>query len=58
MSNRAYRLIALHQKIDGAILREMRRRVPSRLQLLRLRAMRVELKQRLNALLTPKTATA
>jgi hypothetical protein len=57
MSHRAYRLITLHQTVDEAISLEMKRQSPNRLRLLRLRTMKLALRQRLGALLNWRAAT-
>lgn len=58
MSNRIYRLQTLHQRVDEAISLEMQCKRPSRVRLLRLRASKLLLKKRLNALTIQQLATA
>lgn len=58
MSNRIYRLQALHQRVDEAISQEMKSIKPSKLRLLRLRASKLLIKKRLNALTRHRLAAA
>ncbi len=47
MSTEAYRLTTIHQSLDDSIRREMDRRTPNRMRLLRLKKMRLAVKDRL-----------
>lgn len=49
MSNFTYKLTQLHQKLDQQIRVEMKRRVPDSLNLLRLKRLRLHVKDRLHA---------
>ncbi|HEX9948064.1 MAG TPA: DUF465 domain-containing protein [Allosphingosinicella sp.] len=57
MSSSAYRLTHIHRRLDDAITREMRRRLPDSLKLLRLKKLRLAVKDRL-ATLMRKTLAA
>jgi len=56
MSMEAYRLTTIHQGLDEAIRAEMKRRAPDSLRLLRLKKLKLAVKDRL-ALLVRKTRT-
>jgi hypothetical protein len=59
MSNKAYRLTAIHQWVDQAIERELRHEAKSDpLRLLRLRSVRLAIKKRLDLLATSALALA
>jgi hypothetical protein len=59
MSNKAYRMTSIHQWVDQAIERELRHEAESDpLRLLRLRAVRLAIKNRLRLLATSALATA
>lgn len=58
MLNKIYRFQTLHQRVDEAISLEMKFRRSSRLRLLRLRASKLLLKRRLNALTIQRLAAA
>jgi hypothetical protein len=45
-----YKLLQLHHKVDEQIRAEMKRRVPDSLQLLRLKRLKLRVKDRLHAL--------
>jgi hypothetical protein len=45
-----YNLMQLHRKVDEQIRAEMKRRVPDSLQLLRLKRLKLRVKDRLHAL--------
>ncbi len=51
MSSATYRLTRIHRSLDDAIRAEMRRRLPDSLKLLRLKKLRLAVKDRLAALL-------
>ncbi len=51
MSSSTYRLTQTHRRLDDAISREMRRRLPDSLKLLRLKALRLLVKDRLAKLM-------
>jgi hypothetical protein len=51
MSSSTYRLTRIHHSLDEAISSEMRRPVPSSLKLLRLKKMKLAVKDRLSALM-------
>ena len=51
MSSTAYRLTHIHRRLDEAITREMTRRLPDSLKLLRLKKLRLAVKDRLTALM-------
>jgi uncharacterized protein len=51
MSSVAYRLTRIHHSLDDAIRREMDRRLPDSLRLLRLKKLRLAVKDRLASLL-------
>ena len=51
MSIQAYRLTAMHQRLDEAIRDEMRRRLPDSIRLLRLKKLKLAVKDRLAALM-------
>ena len=51
MSATAYRLTHIHRRLDEAIRRETTRRLPDSLKLLRLKKLRLAVKDRLTALM-------
>ena len=51
MSSSTYRLTRIHRSLDDAISHEMRRRLPDSLRLLRLKKLRLAVKDRLAALM-------
>jgi uncharacterized protein len=51
MSSATYRLTRIHRSLDEAITQEMRRRLPDSLKLLRLKRLRLAVKDRLTALM-------
>lgn len=51
MSSTAYRLTHIHRRLDDAITSEMSRRLPDSLKLLRLKKLRLAVKDRLAALM-------
>lgn len=51
MSNSTYRLTHTHRRLDDAISREMSRRLPDSLKLLRLKKLRLLVKDRLAKLM-------
>jgi hypothetical protein len=51
MSSVAYRLTRIHRSLDDAIRLEMERRLPDSLRLLRLKKLRLAVKDRLTAML-------
>ena len=50
MSTQAYRLTLAHQRLDEAIRAEMTRRLPDSIRLLRLKKLKLAVKDRLAAL--------
>ncbi|HEX8449199.1 MAG TPA: DUF465 domain-containing protein [Allosphingosinicella sp.] len=56
MSSTAYRLTHIHRRLDEAITREMTRRLPDSLKLLRLKKLRLAVKDRLTALMRRSVA--
>ncbi|HEX8126967.1 MAG TPA: DUF465 domain-containing protein [Allosphingosinicella sp.] len=51
MSSTAYRLTHIHRRLDEAITRETTRRLPDSIKLLRLKKLRLAVKDRLTALM-------
>ncbi|GAA4812546.1 hypothetical protein GCM10023232_04790 [Sphingosinicella ginsenosidimutans] len=51
MSSSTYRLMAIHRSLDDSIRKEMRRRMPDSFRLLRLKKMKLAVKDRLTALM-------
>jgi hypothetical protein len=51
MSSSTYRLTHIHRRLDDAITDEMRRRMPDSLKLLRLKKLRLAVKDRLATLM-------
>ena len=51
MSSATYRLTQTHRRLDDAISEELRRRLPDSLKLLRLKRLRLAVKDRLTALM-------
>ena len=51
MSSATYRLTQTHRRLDEEITREMRRRLPDSLKLLRLKRLRLAVKDRLAGLI-------
>jgi hypothetical protein len=51
MSSATYRLTQIHSSLDDAIAREMRKRLPDSLKLLRLKKLRLAVKDRLAAMM-------
>ena len=51
MSSSTYRLTRIHRNLDDAISREMSRRLPDSLKLLRLKKLRLAVKDRLTTLM-------
>ena len=51
MTSSTYRLTQIHRGLDDAISREMSRRLPDSLRLLRLKKLRLAVKDRLAALM-------
>lgn len=47
MSNSTYRLSVIHRNLDEAIRRELKRRLPDSLKLLRLKKLKLAVKDRL-----------
>lgn len=56
MSSTVYRLTRIHRHVDEAIAREMRRRLPDSLKLLRLKKLRLAVKDRLTVLMRAPAA--
>ena len=57
MSSATYRLTRIHRSLDDAITAEMRRRLPDSFRLLRLKKLRLAVKDRLTDLMR-RTAAA
>ncbi|TFI58634.1 DUF465 domain-containing protein [Sphingomonas parva] len=57
MSSATYRLTRIHRRVDDAILREMSRRLPDSLRLLRLKKLRLAVKDRLASLMRKPRAS-
>ncbi len=53
----AYRLTAIHRRLDEEIRREVARRLPDSIRLLRLRKLRLAVKDRLYARMGRKTVS-
>lgn len=51
MSSATYRLTGIHRRLDDAITNEMSRRLPDSLRLLRLKKLRLAVKDRLTLLM-------
>ena len=51
MSSSTYRLMAIHRSLDDSIRKEMRRRMPDSFRLLRVKKMKLAVKDRLTALM-------
>ena len=58
MSSATYRLTRIHRSLDDAIRQEMQRRLPNSLRLLRLKKLRLAVKDRLTGLLPRSLASA
>jgi uncharacterized protein len=56
MSSSAYRLTHIHRRLDEAIARETSRRLPDSLKLLRLKKLRLAVKDRLATLMRRSAA--
>ena len=56
MSSAAYRLTHIHRRLDDAITRETARRLPDSLRLLRLKKLRLAVKDRLANLMRRSVA--
>lgn len=56
MSPVMYKLTRTHLSLDEAISRELKRRLPDRLKLLRLKKLRLRVKDRLTALMARKAS--
>jgi hypothetical protein len=56
MSSSAYRLTHIHRRLDEAIADETSRRLPDSLKLLRLKKLRLAVKDRLTALMRRSAA--
>ncbi len=56
MSNSTFRLTRIHRSLDEAIRAEMRRRLPDSLKLLRLKRLKLAVKDRLSAQLPRELA--
>ena len=57
MRSRTFRLLEIHQRVDDALRRELRRRWPNYLQVTRLKKLKLRVKDRLYRL-TPRLRTA
>ncbi|TFI60096.1 DUF465 domain-containing protein [Sphingomonas parva] len=57
MSSATYRLTLIHRSLDDAISKEMRRRRPDSFKLLRLKKLRLAVKDRLAALMRRSRAS-
>lgn len=58
MSSATYRLTRIHRRLDDAIRLEMQRRLPDSLRLLRLKKLRLAVKDRLAAMMRRGLAIA
>ena len=58
MSSATYRLTHIHRRLDDAIRLEMQRRLPDSLKLLRLKKLRLAVKDRLAAMMRRGLAIA
>ena len=58
MSSSTYRLTAIHHSLDESIRKEMKLRLPNSLRLLRLKKMKLAVKDRLTALMRRDMAAA
>ena len=58
MSSSTYRLTAIHRSLDESIRKEMKERLPDALRLLRLKKMKLAVKDRLTALMRRDMAAA
>ncbi|HYW15559.1 MAG TPA: DUF465 domain-containing protein [Allosphingosinicella sp.] len=56
MSSTAYRLTHIHRRLDDAIMDELGRRLPDSLKLLRLKKLRLAVKDRLATLMRRNVA--
>ena len=56
MSSATYRLTRIHRSLDEAIQRELTRRLPDSLRLLRLKRLRLSVKDRLHNLMRRRVA--
>ncbi|MDB5667828.1 MAG: hypothetical protein JWL74_778 [Alphaproteobacteria bacterium] len=56
MSSSTYRLTRIHSSLDEAIRSETRRRLPDSLRLLRLKKMKLAVKDRLTAMMRTRLA--
>lgn len=57
MRSRTFRLLEIHQRVDDALRRELRRRWPNHLRVTRLKKLKLRVKDRLHRL-TPRLRTA
>jgi hypothetical protein len=57
MRSRTFRLLEIHQRVDEALRRELRRRWPDHLRVTRLKKLKLRVKDRLHRL-TPRLRTA
>ena len=57
MRSRTFRLLEIHQRVDDALRRELRRRWPDHLRVTRLKKLKLRVKDRLHRL-TPRLRTA
>ena len=58
MSASTYRLTVIHRSLDESIRKEMKRTIPDSLRLLRLKKMKLAVKDRLTALMRREVAAA
>lgn len=58
MMARMYRLTEIHQKIDDRLRLEQRKRAPDRVELSRLKRMKIRIKDRITRLLARQAALA
>jgi hypothetical protein len=56
MSSATYRLTRIHRSLDDAIRMELKRKLPDSLRLLRLKKLRLAVKDRLTAMLRRRVA--
>ncbi|MCJ2180591.1 DUF465 domain-containing protein [Novosphingobium album (ex Hu et al. 2023)] len=58
MTDRMFRLLELHQKLDALLAKARKRRIPDPLEIARLRQRKLHLRGRLARLLYPPAASA
>jgi len=58
MHPRHFRLMELHQRVDEALRRELKRRFPNGFEVLRLKKLKLRVKDRLHGLTAPRRRLA